>query len=238
MVELLLELTNNTAWNSQGSLLLCLPKSITSPNTHAACWGRSCTTLRCNPHCGDTCCNHCIQSRDEGGGKIRRLVTLNVKNSTLYQCCHVSQGLRRGFGLMNRFIGSSLVVTTISSYTRKITVTIAPVTSHTKSSYSYSSSGHTVVPLELRNSSEVNSHFRILPYPLGTDHAQKTQFYCCVEQTTQKTSHVITISPVRWLADCCLAMSYKHSSCCCVTLSQVFIAPLPKYTRYNMYFRY
>jgi hypothetical protein len=104
---------------------------------------------------------------------------------------------------VNRFIGSSLVVTTISSYTFKITVTIAHVTSRTK--HSNSSSGHTAVPLELRNSSEVNSHSRILSYPLVTDHAQKTQFYCCVAQTTQKTSHMISISPVYWRADCGLA---------------------------------
>jgi hypothetical protein len=71
---------------------------------------------------------------------------------------------------VNLFIGSSLVVTTISSYTLKITVTIAHVTSHTKSS-----SGHIAVPLELRNSSEVNSHSRILLHPLDTDHAPKTQ---------------------------------------------------------------
>jgi hypothetical protein len=80
---------------------------------------------------------------------------------------HVFQWLRRGFGLVNRFIGSSLVVTTIISYTLKITVTTAHVTSHTKSSNS--SSGHIAVPLEL------NSHSRIFSYPLGTDHAQKTQ---------------------------------------------------------------
>jgi hypothetical protein len=54
---------------------------------------------------------------------------------------------------VNRFTGSLLVV--ISSYALKITVTIAHVTSHTKSSNS--SSGHISVPLELRNSSEVNS---------------------------------------------------------------------------------
>jgi hypothetical protein len=53
---------------------------------------------------------------------------------------------------------------------------------------------------------------RVFPYPLGTDHAQKTQFYCCVEQTTQKASNVITISPVYWRSDCCLATTYKHSS--------------------------
>jgi hypothetical protein len=130
----------------------------------------------------------------------------------------VFQWLRRGFGLVNLFIGSSLVVTTISSYTLKITVTIAHVTSYTKSSNS--SSGHTAVPLELRNSSEVNSYSRILAYPLGTDHAQKTQFYCCVAQTTQKTSDMIAISPVHWRTDCCLATSYKHSSYCCVYVSR------------------
>jgi hypothetical protein len=113
----------------------------------------------------------------------------------------VFQWLRRGFELVNQFIGSSLVVTTISSYSLKIT--IAQLTTHTKSSHSH-----------------------ILLYPLGTDHAQKTQFYCFVAQTTQKTSHTITISPVHWRADCCLATRYKHSSYCCVTLSEVFIAPL------------
>jgi hypothetical protein len=42
---------------------------------------------------------------------------------------------------------------------------------------SNSSSGHIAVPLELWNSSEVNSQSRILSYPLGTDHTQKTQLY-------------------------------------------------------------
>jgi hypothetical protein len=52
---------------------------------------------------------------------------------------------------------------------------------------SNSSSGHTAVPLELRNSSEVNSHSRFFSHPLGTDHAQKTQpICCCMAQTTQK----------------------------------------------------
>jgi hypothetical protein len=78
--------------------------------------------------------------------------------------------------------------------------------------------------LEFQNSSKVNSHSLILSYPLGTDNAQKTQFYCFVAETTKKTSHVITISPVHWHADCCLATGYKHSSYCCVTLSEVFIA--------------
>jgi hypothetical protein len=104
----------------------------------------------------------------------------------------------------------SVIATTISSYTLEITVTVVHVTSHTKSSNS--SSGHTAVRLELRNSREVNSHFCILSHPLGTDHAHKTQFYCYVAQTTQKTSHVIAISPVHWRVDCCLETSYKHSS--------------------------
>jgi hypothetical protein len=60
---------------------------------------------------------------------------------------------------VNRFIGSSLVVTTISSYTLKVTVTIANVTSHTKSSNP--SSGHTAVLLELRNLSQVNCKVKV-----------------------------------------------------------------------------
>jgi hypothetical protein len=43
-------------------------------------------------------------------------------------------------------------------------------------------------PWKLQDSSPVNSHSRILLYPFGTDHAQKTQpLYCCMVQTTQKT---------------------------------------------------
>jgi hypothetical protein len=131
--------------------------------------------------------------------------TLNIIRS---KYCHVFQWLRRGFGLVNRFIGSSLVVITISSYTLKVTVTTAHVISHTK--FSNSSSA---VPLELRNSNEVNSHSRVLSYPLGTEHAEKTQsLYRCMAQTTLETSHVTAISPVHWRAGCCLATSCKHSS--------------------------
>jgi hypothetical protein len=83
---------------------------------------------------------------------------INLINKNFY-IFHVSQWLRRAFGLMNRFIGSSLVVTTISSYILKITVTIAHVTSHTKSSDS--SSGHSATHFELRNSSEVNSKVKV-----------------------------------------------------------------------------
>jgi hypothetical protein len=72
-------------------------------------------------------------------------------------------------------------------------------------------------------------------YPLGTDNAQKTQFYCCTAQTTQKESHLITIFACPLRLDCCQATSYKHLSYCCVNLSEVFIAPLLSYTRYNMY---
>jgi hypothetical protein len=54
---------------------------------------------------------------------------------------------------------NNAMVTTISSYTLKITVTIAHVTSHTKSSNS--SSGHTAAPLELRNSSEVKVKVKV-----------------------------------------------------------------------------
>jgi hypothetical protein len=140
-----------------------------------------------------------------------------VQKPSNSEYCRMFQWLRRWFGLVNRFIGYSPAVIKISYNTLKITVTIAQVASHTKSSNS--SSGHTAVPLELRNSSSVNLHSCILSYPLGTDHAQKTQFHCCVAQTTQKTSHVISISPVHWRADCCLATSYKRSSYCCVRVS-------------------
>jgi hypothetical protein len=59
----------------------------------------------------------------------------------------------------------------------------------------------------------------------------------CLAPTTLKTSHVLAISPVHWHSDCCLATTYKHLSCCCVTLSKkVFIALLPSSTRYNMNF--
>jgi hypothetical protein len=97
-----------------------------------------------------------------------------------------------------------LVVTTISSYTQKITVTIAHETTHAKPSNS--SSDNTGVPLELRNSTEVNSRSRILLYSLDTDHAQKTKFYRCEAQTTLITSHVLAISPAHWRTDCCIAI--------------------------------
>jgi hypothetical protein len=131
---------------------------------------------------------------------------------------------------VNRFIGSSLVVTAIGSYTLKITVTASHITSHTESS-----PGHTAVPLELRNSSEVNSHSRIPSHPLGTDHAQKTQFCCCLAQTAQKTSHVINISPVHWCSDYCLATGYKHSFYCCLKFSEVVIRlGLPMRSRHGV----
>jgi hypothetical protein len=141
----------------------------------------------------------------------------------------VFQWLRRGFGLVILFIWSSIIVTKISPYTLKITVAIVHVTSHTKI---YNSFGHTAVSLELWKSGPVNSHSRIPSYSLGTDHAQKTQFYCCVAQATQKTSHVIAISLVHWRCDCCLATSYKHTSYCCVVLRDVLIAPLPSSSLY------
>jgi hypothetical protein len=49
----------------------------------------------------------------------------------------------------------------------------------------------------------------------------RKQSYCCLAQTTQRTSHVIAISPVHWLPDCCLATGYKHSSRCCVPVSWI-----------------
>jgi hypothetical protein len=115
----------------------------------------------------------------------------NTRNYKTY--CRVFQWLRRGIGLVNRLIGSSLVVTTISSYTLKITVTIAHITSPTESSNS--SSGHTAVPF--------GTQVKSIPIPvfshiLSARTTHREQFYCCVAQTTQKTSHVIS-PPVHWL---------------------------------------
>jgi hypothetical protein len=84
-------------------------------------------------------------------------------------------------------------------------------------------------------------------YSLRTDHAANTapivveaclprRYIATVaERTTYKASHMIAISSVHWRADCCLATSYKHLSYCWVRLHEVFISPLPSYTRYNMY---
>jgi hypothetical protein len=35
---------------------------------------------------------------------------------------------------------------------------------------------------------------------IGMDHAQKTQFYCCIRKTTQKTSQVIPSQRLHWCA--------------------------------------
>jgi hypothetical protein len=74
-----------------------------------------------------------------------------------------------------------------------------------------------------------------IPWDALSDERTGLTFVCAAGpcHTTQKTSHVITISPIHWRADCCLATSCKHSSYCCVTLSYVFIAPLPSNARYN-----
>jgi hypothetical protein len=63
---------------------------------------------------------------------------------------------------VNQFIDHLQVVTTISSYTVKVTVNIAYVTSHTKSSSSYS--GHIALPLEVGNSSQFRVRVRVLCY--------------------------------------------------------------------------
>jgi hypothetical protein len=93
----------------------------------------------------------------------------------LYAYCNVFQWLRRGFGLVKCFIGSSLVITKISSYILKITVTTAHVTSHTKSN----SSGHTAVPLELRNSSQ----FRERESESHCDWRSVSDIYYCLTVT-------------------------------------------------------
>jgi hypothetical protein len=140
----------------------------------------------------------------------------NISGSYIYIYCHVFQWLRRRLGLLNRFIGFSLVVTTISSCTLEITVTIAHVTSHNKSSNS--SSGHTAVPLELQNP----SHF---PFPysfISFWHRPRTENTVLLLRSADHTeaSHMITVSPVHWRADCCLATNCKHSSYCCVWVSR------------------
>jgi hypothetical protein len=82
------------------------------------------------------------------------------------------------------------------------------------------------LPLELRNSSEINSHSRILSYSLGTDHAQKTQFYCCVEQTTQKTRVTCQTasSLVRYQHWTWRGRHRKHSLVYCCVLDRVYRA--------------
>jgi hypothetical protein len=65
--------------------------------------------------------------------------------------------------------------------------------------------------------------------------------FCCLAlgmaRTTLKTSHVIGISPVHWGADCCLATSCKHSSCCCLRLSRgVYLAVDWQCVKMSQYF--
>jgi hypothetical protein len=56
--------------------------------------------------------------------------------------------------------------------------------------------------------------------------AQITQFYCCVAQATQKTSHVRATSPVSWRANSCLATSYNIRPTVACAYRGVFIEPL------------
>jgi hypothetical protein len=72
-----------------------------------------------------------LTTRPRRSHQCQILISADTDKNILRKYCHVFQRLRRGFGLVNRLIGSSLVVTTISSYTLKITVTIAHVTPHT-----------------------------------------------------------------------------------------------------------
>jgi hypothetical protein len=74
----------------------------------------------------------------------------------------------------------------------------------------------------------------IFSYLIGTNHAQKTQFYCCVEQITLKTNHVIFISPVPWHAHCCLATS-SNIVPLLVDVKRESFAPLSSYTRYSIF---
>jgi hypothetical protein len=71
----------------------------------------------------------------------------------------------------------------------------------------------------------------VVLYSFRTDHAQKTQFYCCVAPTAQKTAHEVPTQRVHWRVDCCLATSYKHSSywdtAAIVARFSLFTEPLP-----------
>jgi hypothetical protein len=61
--------------------------------------------------------------------------------------------------------------------------------------------------------------------------------YIDAERTTQKTSHVIAISPVHWRPDCCLATSYNSRPIVACAYRGVFIEPLPvnAFTCYNTF---
>jgi hypothetical protein len=145
--------------------------------------------------------------------------------------------------LITRFIGSSQVVTTNNCNTFKIAVIIT----HKVFISHVNSSSNTNFPWlsPTENCPVALMVFNITP--LHGSHGKhrllllrmRVYSFCCLAlgmaRTTLKTSHVIAISPVDWRADCCLAMSCKHSYFYCASLSKkVFIAPLPSYTRYNI----
>jgi hypothetical protein len=56
-------------------------------------------------------------------------------------------------------------------------------------------------------------------------------------RTSYKTSPVITTSPAHWRTELCLATTYNHFSYCWAHLREMFIAPLPSYTCYNIIIR-
>jgi hypothetical protein len=89
------------------------------------------------------------------------------------------------------------------------------VKSHTKPS------DHSAVPLNLRNSNSVNSHSRIFLYPLGMEHAQKTQrLPCCMAQTTQKRRGIAN-SLVRYRHWVWCGRHKKHNIIYCCVLDSV-----------------
>jgi hypothetical protein len=69
--------------------------------------------------------------------------------------------------------------------------------------------------------SQIRRLLRLSLYSLRTDHAQKTQIYCCLAPTAQETTHVVPTQRVYWRSDCCLETNYKHSSYC----DTAFIVP-------------
>jgi hypothetical protein len=131
------------------------------------------------------------------------------------------QWLRRGYGLISRFTGSSLVVTRISFDTLKIAVTIALAKSHM--SLLILLLATVLFPWNLGTQGKLFP-ISIFSHILSARTTHRKQFCCYVAQTTQKTSRVVTISLIHWLSDCYLAKSCKHSSYYCLATDDTILS--------------
>jgi hypothetical protein len=115
-------------------------------------------------------------------------------------CCHVYPGnasINNGFGIDNAIYWIiSHVVTTIRYYT----FTIAVSMTHNN----YNALKVNMLTTELPSTTSSwripSNSLHCFLYRLGTDHAEKTQFYCCIRKTTQKTSHAILSQCLHWCA--------------------------------------